>query len=149
MDILLLALRIALALILYAFLALLLVFLYRDMNRAPSVHPALPLGGQLVVVGAVEEGVAEGTAFPLLPVTSIGRAPANTIVVPDTYASARHALVSWRDSQWYVEDLGSRNGTLLNGEPVSTPTVLSAGDIIGVGQTQFRLELDIEHRTSE
>jgi pSer/pThr/pTyr-binding forkhead associated (FHA) protein len=81
-------------------------------------------------------------SFPLQPVTSIGRSPANTIVIPDTYASSQHALLTWREGRWWLRDRDSRNGTLLNAKPVEEPTVVATGDVIGVGQTKIRLEID-------
>jgi pSer/pThr/pTyr-binding forkhead associated (FHA) protein len=63
--------------------------------------------------------------------------------VPDTFASAEHALISWRGGQWWLEDLGSRNGTRLNDETVTAPTVLSAGDVISIGQVKLKVEIEV------
>jgi pSer/pThr/pTyr-binding forkhead associated (FHA) protein len=73
-------------------------------------------------------------------VTSIGRSPGNTIVIPDTYASSQHALLTWREGQWWLADQNSRNGTTLNGAAIQNPTIVSSGDVIGVGRMQLRLE---------
>jgi pSer/pThr/pTyr-binding forkhead associated (FHA) protein len=81
-----------------------------------------------------------GTVFPLRTVNSLGRSPANTVVIPDTYASSQHALLAQREGQWWLEDRNSRNGTLLNGGRIEEPTIVSSGDLIGVGRTQLRLE---------
>jgi pSer/pThr/pTyr-binding forkhead associated (FHA) protein len=51
-------------------------------------------------------------------------------------------LLTLREGQWWLEDQGSRNGTLLNGTRIAGPTVVSAGDVIGVGRTQLKLELE-------
>jgi hypothetical protein len=142
MDILLLALRLLMAALLYAFLAAVLVMLWRDLRQATAGRGAAQPGGQLVVLHAPDEALSVGTAFPLQPVTFIGRSPTNTIPIPDTYASAQHSLLTWREGQWRLEDQGSRNGTLLNGTRIEGPTVVSAGDVIGVGRTQLKLELD-------
>lgn len=72
--------------------------------------------------------------------TVIGRSPEADIVVPEPLASRRHAAVS-RDSWGYaVIDLGSRNGTLVNGTPVSAPRRLRNGDVIQVGTTVLRFD---------
>jgi hypothetical protein len=142
MDVLLLALRILLAVLLYAFLAAVLAMLWRDLRQATAGRETARSGGQLVVLHTADEALAIGTAFPLQPVTSIGRSPTNTVPVPDTYASAQHTLLTWREGQWWLEDRGSRNGTLLNGTRIDGPTVVSAGDVIGVGRTQLKLELE-------
>ena len=141
MDVLLLILRLLLVALLYAFLAAVLLMLWRDLRRAATRREAVRPGGQLVVLDTEEEEIAVGAAFPLQPITSIGRSPSNTILIPDTFASTQHTLLTWREGQWWLEDLDSRNGTLLNGTRISSPTVVSAGDVIGVGRTRLKLEL--------
>jgi hypothetical protein len=142
MDILLLVLRVLLAILLYAFLAAVMAMLWHDLRQATTSREIARPGGRLVVLHATDDALAAGTAFPLQPVTSIGRSPANTVSVPELYASAQHSLLALREGQWWLEDRGSRNGTLLNGTRITGPTVVSAGDVIGVGRTQLKLELD-------
>ncbi len=145
MDILLLILRIALAGLLYAFLGAVLLMLWRDLRGTTAERSMSRPRGRLVVLEAGDESEEEtppGRAFPLQPVTSMGRSPSNTIVVADTYASSQHALLSWREGHWWLEDRDSRNGTLLNGQPVEEPTLVATGDVIKLGQTELRLELD-------
>ena len=143
MDILLLALRVLLALLLYAFLAAIIVVLWRDMHQATAKREPARRGGRLVILESPnEEALAIDTAFPLQPITSLGRSPTNTVSVADTYASAQHALLTWRDGQWWLEDQNSRNGTLLNETQIAGPTVVSSGDIIGVGRVSLKLELE-------
>ena len=77
--------------------------------------------------------------FPLLPVTGIGRNPSNTIVIEDDYASGEHVLIALRGQQWWLEDLGSRNGTLLNGQPLVQAAVISAGDVVTIGHTSLKV----------
>lgn len=141
MDILLLALRFLLAILLYAFLAAVLLMLWRDLRQATTSREVARPGGRLILLHTEDEALAEGTTFPLQPITSIGRSPSNTLPIPDTYASAQHTLLTWREGQWWLEDQGSRNGTLLNGMRINSPTVVSSGDVIGVGRTQLKLEL--------
>ena len=142
MDILLLALRLLLVILLYAFLVAILWMLWRDLRQATTSREVARPGGRLVILHTPDETPAVGATFPLQPVTSIGRSPANTIPIPDTYASAQHTLLTWREGQWWLEDRGSRNGTVLNDVRINGPTVVSAGDIIGVGRTQLKLEVE-------
>jgi pSer/pThr/pTyr-binding forkhead associated (FHA) protein len=51
-------------------------------------------------------------------------------------------MLALRAGQWWLEDRESRNGTLLNGERLHGPAVVSAGDIIGIGEIELRLELE-------
>jgi hypothetical protein len=142
MDILLLALRLLLIVLLYAFLAAVAFVLWRDLRQATTGSESVRPGGQLIVLDSADEGLAIGAAFALRPVTSIGRSQINTISIPDSYASSQHTLLAWREGQWWVEDQDSRNGTLLNGAHIDGPTVVSTGDVIGVGRTQLKLELE-------
>jgi hypothetical protein len=142
MDVILLLVRLLLVILLYAFLGTLLVVLWRDLRRAAGGRPVPPPKGQLVVVEAGEAGPEPGTTFPLQEVTSLGRTPANTVILPDPFVSTHHALLAWREARWWLEDLDSRNGTTLNGEPVTRPVVVSAGDLIGVGREVLRLDVE-------
>ncbi|MCI0399386.1 MAG: FHA domain-containing protein, partial [Chloroflexi bacterium] len=105
-------LRLASAALLLLFLATIGWLIYKDMRlTAAELAARQRQHGALRVLadGAAPES---SETFPLLPVTSIGRAPGNTLVLDDSYASNEHALISLRGNQWWLEDLGSRNGTL-------------------------------------
>ena len=142
MDVVLLSLRFLTTVLLYIFLAAVLIILWRDLRRVSGAREPAHRAGRLVVLPTADQILAVSTAFPLLPITSIGRAPGNSIALADDFASSEHALLTWREGQWWLEDLGSRNGTLLNSTPVRQPTVLSTGDIIALGRTQLKLEFE-------
>jgi pSer/pThr/pTyr-binding forkhead associated (FHA) protein len=73
----------------------------------------------------------------------IGRGPSNQVIVPDdTFTSRNHAWITFEDGEFWLEDLGSTNGTLLNGHPVVKRQVLSSGDKIRVGHTEMTFEID-------
>jgi pSer/pThr/pTyr-binding forkhead associated (FHA) protein len=76
--------------------------------------PAAP--GRLRVLSG-SDGLRPGRTFDLRPVTTLGAAADNTIVVADPYVSGYHARLSWDGAGWWVEDLDSSNGTLVNGQP--------------------------------
>ena len=142
MDVTLAVLRVLLTLLLYGFLGALLLVLLRDLRQAVGGRGVLAPSGRLVVVESEGVDLEPGTTFSLQEVTSLGRTPANTIVVDDRFASAQHALLAWREGRWWLEDQGSKNGTTLNGELVTQPTIVSAGDLIGVGRVVLRLEVE-------
>ncbi|MEJ2750037.1 MAG: FHA domain-containing protein, partial [Anaerolineae bacterium] len=98
--------------------------------------------GRLIVVENRAGSPAVGTRYPLLPVTSIGRSSSNVIVLDDGYTSGQHSLIMRRGELWWLEDLGSRNGTLLNDAPLVETAVLSTGDIITIGNIKLKLELE-------
>jgi hypothetical protein len=137
------ALRVALAALLYGFLAALMGVLWRDLRRAAQASRTRTQRlGRLVVLESALPGLATGAHFPLLPVSSLGRAPTNTAALPDETASLEHALLHWRDGQWWLEDLDSRNGTRLNDALIAQPTPVLPGDVIGIGQVKLKLETD-------
>ena len=69
----------------------------------------------------------------------IGRAATASVVIADARVSRQHARLVWRDDRWWVEDLGARNRTLLNGAPVRQPEPLREGDRLEVGDAVLRL----------
>jgi len=135
-------LRVLGAVALLSFIGLLVWLIYKDMKvTAASLTLEKRPSGALRVVANENQTPAVDTIFPLLPITSIGRSPMNTIVLADGYASAEHALITRRHGQWHLQDQGSRNGTLLNNVPVTDTAVVSAGDIIAIGGAQLKIEL--------
>jgi FHA domain len=88
----------------------------------------------------VTEGALQGTRLTLgeAPIT-IGRAEDSTLVITDDYASARHARLVPRGGQWFVEDLGSTNGTYLDRAKVTAPTPVPLGVPIRIGRTSIEL----------
>jgi len=141
MDIVLLALRVLLALLLYAFLGAILILIWRDLRQQPEEETVSRSRGKLVIVESADQRFDPATALPLQPITSIGRAADNTIQIADTYTSARHALLTWREGRWFVEDRESRNGTFVNDTRISEPTIVSSGDVIRIGRTEIRVEV--------
>jgi hypothetical protein len=143
LDIILLALRIIAGLLLLIFVLALFLMMWRDYQIiGREVDSRTRRRGRLLVLRADDVNLKNGSAFPLLPLTSMGRAPTNTIMIDDSFASSEHALITMRGGQWWLEDRGSSNGTLLNGYRIEEPVVVSTGDVIGVGQTELKLELE-------
>jgi hypothetical protein len=127
------------------FLALLYLFLFRIARallgdlRAAAREPGAELG-RLVVVTSPAGEPAEGTSLALDAIATIGRDVNNAVVVEDQFVSAEHAILTFRGRAWYAEDLGSTNGTFVNGSPIEEVTPLGFGDVIQVGQVRLRLE---------
>ncbi len=71
-------------------------------------------------------------------VTTMGRSPSCQVVIDSTFASRRHVQIVRRDELYWLRDLGSKNGTLLNSQPLSTETQLLDGAEIAIGETVFR-----------
>lgn len=133
------------------FLGLLYLFLFRIARalvgdlRAAAREPGAELG-RLVVVTSPGGEPAEGDTLALDAIATIGRDVNNAIVVDDQFASAEHAILTFRGRAWYIEDLESTNGTFVNGAPVTEVTPLGYGDVIQIGQVRFRLERPLPAR---
>ncbi|BAL85262.1 hypothetical protein AMIS_420 [Actinoplanes missouriensis 431] len=103
-------------------------------------RPAKVKRGKAARQLVVTAGQLAGTRITLgeAPIT-IGRAEDSTLVITDDFASARHARLVPRDGQWFVEDLGSTNGTYLDRGKVSGPTPVPLGVPIRIGRTSLEL----------
>lgn len=100
--------------------------------------PKREVGPRKLVVTA---GPLRGTTLPLASsAILIGRAPSCTLVLDDDYSSSRHARVFPQDGGWFVEDLGSTNGTFVGRDRVTAPVAVGAGSQIKVGQSILELQ---------
>jgi pSer/pThr/pTyr-binding forkhead associated (FHA) protein len=90
-----------------------------------------------VVVHATEG--AKPDTVRLTGPTDVGRASSCAITVDDTYVSQQHARFFSRDGSWFVEDLGSTNGTYVNDRRISEPAEVHAGDVVRMGKTVLEL----------
>ena len=81
-----------------------------------------------------------GTSLPLgRQGVLIGRGPECTLVLDDEFASSRHARIFPRAEGWFVEDLGSRNGTIVGGAKVTGAVPVESGSVIRIGRTTLEL----------
>lgn len=132
----LLILRVLLVLLLYLFLAQLLVLIRRDLVLAAQSGRA-----RLVVLDAPDAAPAPGAAYEVLSGDRIGRSPAVEVSLSDGYASAEHARLLLRGSAWQIEDLGSTNGTFVNGHRIRRTQRLRPGDTVQIGRTILRFDV--------
>ena len=143
----------ALVILKILFLLLLYVFIWRIVRTAstdlrlpqesvilsPQQAGLLGVGrriqtGRLILPGG-EEHLVDSRAL------TIGRSTANDLPLEsDDFASVRHARIEPRRDGVWVEDIGSTNGTYVNGARLSTPRRLAPGDVIRVGSTDLRYE---------
>jgi FHA domain-containing protein len=96
--------------------------------------------GKLVVVASPALRIGEEHAIDSGPLL-VGREAENDIALGrDEFTSGRHARVEPRRDGVWIEDLGSTNGTFVNGVQLTAPRKLSSGDVIRVGETDLRFE---------
>lgn len=128
---------------LYTFLFWVTRIVVADLRKqVPATRSATtmqPGSGQLVVLQG--ERPARGERFILSSKTiTMGRDPENELVLSDQFASGQHARIIIMNGGYWIEDLGSRNGTLLNRERIAAVAPLQPGDRIEVGDTVLRFE---------
>ncbi|GAB4460192.1 MAG: hypothetical protein Fur0044_52640 [Anaerolineae bacterium] len=90
----------------------------------------------------VRQGTQAGMSFVISGSQVIlGREEGLDIVLQDPESSRRHARVSWQGGRYVIEDMGSTNGTFVNGMQITMPQALNPGDSIGIGQTALVFQL--------
>jgi hypothetical protein len=113
----------------------------RGVGAATSAaRPAKVKRGRAAHQLVVTAGQLAGTRITLGEAQiTIGRAEDSTLVITDDYASARHARLVPRAGQWFIEDMGSTNGTYLDRAKVTGPTPVPLGVPIRIGRTSLEL----------
>ena len=147
----------ALSALKYGLFALLFLFIWRSMRwvvrglsvaeassaaeqrgrRPRESAPTLPPGPSTLLVQGRSD--AKPRTLKLSASMTVGRAPECELRLDDTYASQQHARLFARNNSWFVEDLGSTNGTFVNEQKLAAPAMLQAGDKVRVGQTIMEL----------
>jgi pSer/pThr/pTyr-binding forkhead associated (FHA) protein len=85
-------------------------------------------------------GLERDRRFDLIGGLSIGRSKESDVQIEDRYASGLHARLFSREGRYFVEDMSSTNGTLLNGATLKGEAELIDGDTVQIGDTEFRFE---------
>ncbi len=126
---------------LYGFLGWIIWLLWRDLKsqqNAPVIQPETPLSF-VIDIGETKR-VQQFSSAEII----IGRDPSCDCAIDSNTVSKHHARLSFDRGQWWVEDLGSTNGTLLNEQPLSVPTVLALGDQLRCGEATLTIEKPAE-----
>lgn len=112
----------------------------RSGGRGEKKGGFLARGSKAIRYLVVTQGALAGTRITLSeqPVL-LGRADSCTLVIDDDYASNQHARLSPHGPDWFLEDLGSTNGTYLDRSRVTTPVKVEAGTPIRIGKTVIEL----------
>jgi hypothetical protein len=137
--IILLILRILMAIVLYAFLGFVLFTIWRDLKSQASrsiARQIIPLHLSFSTEAGSQELRFMKTNFVL------GRDSGCDCLIQDKTISNRHARLSFHHQQWWLDDLGSTNGTFLNQEPVTSSVVVTSGDQITCGKVEIVVHLE-------
>jgi pSer/pThr/pTyr-binding forkhead associated (FHA) protein len=130
--------------LIYLILMLVVIAVRREMtSRTISRQPVLAFApGHLYVIDpGGDKRISSGTSLPLKSTTSLGAYSENDIVLGDPYVSGRHARLTWDGSAWWIEDLGSSNGTHVDGThcPPHVPRQAVSGARLSLGDMVFEL----------
>lgn len=136
-----LLLRLAFVFLLYLFLYQIVRVTSRELvelaRRATPAGPATT-PPRLIVVDGAGSTLPAGTTFVLRPLTTIGRNPENVIALDEPFLSGTHAELTLDQGRWRVRDLGSTNGTFVNGDRIEAATGIRTGDIVQFGRIKLR-----------
>ena len=135
-----LVLRIGLAVILYYFLWRVFQSLRQDLNQQGSILSNKKKPG-IQIHTKSRDGIEKIHNFRQTEIV-IGRGSQCDISINDDVLSVSHARVSFHHSQWWLEDLNSRNGTSLKEHQITTPTVVISDDQFKCGNTIFTLQIE-------
>jgi hypothetical protein len=122
----------------YVLLAVVVWMEARELAHATTrrISPVAPARGKRMPARLVlVEGKGPQAVDLVTPETLIGRDKSSHLTIPDASVSHRHARVYHSDGEWYVEDLGSTNGTFVNDRPLTRPVVLRPGDTVTIGRS--------------
>ncbi|MEP7017754.1 MAG: FHA domain-containing protein [Actinomycetota bacterium] len=109
-------------------------------RRAAAPKPPRGSGRHVPTALTVTAGSMTGTTVSLKPTgILLGRNPECTLVLDDDFASGRHARIFRSDDSWFVEDLGSTNGTFLGANRLTKPVPVEVGSTLRIGKTIFEL----------
>ena len=134
----LLFIRLLMALAIYGFLGWAVWTLWRDIKRQDELMAARRIP-ELTLITQAESG--EDSYKFSTPDILVGRDQICDLILDEKTVSAEHARLSYHHGNWWVEDLDSRNGTLLNLEILSTPAVVVSGDELQLGQVIIIVEI--------
>lgn len=128
----------------YYFIYRLGTLLHRDLSRCTDIdrrEQAAAGGACLRVLEADEaSGLQPGACLLLQEASTIGRGKYNTIVIQEAFVSSEHALIQLYNDQYWLSDLNSTNGTIVNGKQIENETLLQTGDQIKIGSVILRFE---------
>jgi len=111
-------------------------------HRQPSTSASSAASAQPTLLVIILSRPFAGGPVPLAEADiTLGRAASNTVVLDDEFVSSHHARVyrDTRSGQWAIEDLNSTNGTVVNQQRISRPTILPARIPVRIGATTFEL----------
>ncbi len=140
-----LALRVLFTGAIFWFIAMVVRAAMRELSALATAGPESVVSGtpsgpdMVVLLDGGASGIPAGATWDLYSGLTIGRRPGNGIEMDDPFLSGTHAEIVREAGEWWLRDLGSTNGTSLNGAPVSALTALRPGDIVQFGHVRLQV----------
>ena len=116
--------------------------MFREVRQQHEVvkEPEVQRTEAVVTVLEAQEPELQGQRFAFAEEITFGRGAGNDVLIPENFVSHKHATIYQQGNQYVIEDLGSRNSTYVNGEPLQGAAYLQAGDEIRIGMVVFQFE---------
>jgi hypothetical protein len=125
--------------IIYLIIFLSLRIMYKDVKNGDRKRRTRKTLGLEIISAGQNSNLKKGGVIPVNGQLTIGRKDDNLLVLIDPYVSSHHVKIFIKNTDFIIEDLGSTNGTLLNGERMEGKQLLGAGDEIKVGSAVFKV----------
>lgn len=125
--------------IIYLIIFLSLRIMYKDVKNGDRRRRIRKTLGLEIISAGQNSNLKKGGVVPVNGQLTIGRKDDNLLVIIDPYVSSHHVKIFIKNTDYIIEDLGSTNGTLLNGKRLEGKVLLNAGDEIKVGSVLFKV----------
>ncbi|MBE6043006.1 MAG: FHA domain-containing protein [Clostridium thermopalmarium] len=113
--------------------------MYKDIKGGNRRRVSRQLGLEVIKVGDNKSNLKVGSVIPIHSKMTIGRREDNLLVLHDQYVSGHHAVIFIKNNEYFIKDLDSTNGTLLNGKRLDKVLTLKLDDEIIIGEYIFKV----------
>ncbi|PRR69085.1 FHA domain-containing protein [Clostridium thermopalmarium] len=134
-----LVLRLLIIVIIYIIIFWALRIMYKDIKGGNRRRVSRQLGLEVIKVGDNKSNLKVGSVIPIHSKMTIGRREDNLLVLHDQYVSGHHAVIFIKNNEYFIKDLDSTNGTLLNGKRLDKVLTLKLDDEIIIGEYIFKV----------
>lgn len=125
---------------LYLFLLLVARAAWHGLRGSGGASPEPRPTRTLTIMDPARSRRARGERISVFPGATVGREAGNTVIVDEDTVSARHAVFGFERGRWWLEDLGSTNGTFINRRPLEGRQPITEGDEVQFGRVAMRFD---------
>ncbi|SMC23313.1 Forkhead associated (FHA) domain, binds pSer, pThr, pTyr [Clostridium acidisoli DSM 12555] len=129
--------------VIYVIIIFALRIMYKDMKNGDKKQMSSRTSKKTFGLEVIDSGMSKmlknGSVIPINSEITIGRREENAVVIQEGYVSGHHARIFPKNNAYVLEDLGSTNGTILNGDRIQNKVYIRSGDEIKIGTTVFKV----------